>query len=203
MPSLIQQHRKHVVETRLKKFYSVMNQAIGNINAEYGGFENWYPNYHVDVYQIFEDGKWQIIARPEMVDAAFEKYFAKYLKISSAKKLETGNKLYYLPDGSAFRMSPATNQDFVYFIKDAENCMNKENYMGSCAFYFNFRPGFNDNKNKFKYGKNKGLEPYIYDWDGQKDTLYNGCSNDGIYCAKLIQYNGWKIPDDYPKKYKF
>ncbi len=206
MPSLIQNHRKHVVETQLKKFYSMMNQAIMSVNAEYGGIENWYPNYLVDVYQIFENGEWVTINRPELVDAAFEKYIAKYLKITDTKKTEYGNKVYYLSDGSALRMGPATNQDFVFYTQDYEKCLKKENPTGSCEFYFTFRPT-SDWMNRFAHSKNKLFEPYIYNWDGQKSSLYNndtnGCNNGGVYCTKLIQYNGWKIPDDYPKKYKF
>lgn len=41
MPSLIQNYRKHVVETRLAKVYSVMNQAIKMTSAEYGEPTVW------------------------------------------------------------------------------------------------------------------------------------------------------------------
>ena len=41
IPTLMANHRKHVVETKLAKIYSVMNQAITMTNAEYGEASNW------------------------------------------------------------------------------------------------------------------------------------------------------------------
>ena len=41
IPTLMANHRKKVVETKLEKIYSVMNQAINLTNAEYGDVTNW------------------------------------------------------------------------------------------------------------------------------------------------------------------
>ena len=49
------------------------------------------------------------------------------------------------------------------------------------------------------------LDPYILNWDGRRESLFTdgtwgcrkGCTN-CAYCTKLIQLNGWEIPDDYP-----
>ena len=41
IPVLVQNHRKHVVETKLKKVYSLVNQAIKMSEAEYGDIEYW------------------------------------------------------------------------------------------------------------------------------------------------------------------
>lgn len=30
------------------------------------------------------------------------------------------------------------------------------------------------------------------------NTIYGCAKGRGVYCTKLIQLNGWKIPDDYP-----
>ncbi len=49
------------------------------------------------------------------------------------------------------------------------------------------------------------VEPYSYTWNGSKSDLYNnsnyGCKNGKKgkwFCGKIIQDNGWTIPDDYP-----
>ena len=54
---------------------------------------------------------------------------------------------------------------------------------------------------------NKGLEPYLYDWDGSEAHLKSGatysCANSGYYCTAMIKNNGWKIPKDYPLKLQY
>ena len=42
MPSLIANHNKRVVETRLQKFYSSMNQAIKMAELDYGERDVWW-----------------------------------------------------------------------------------------------------------------------------------------------------------------
>ena len=42
MPVLIQNHRNTVVETRLKKFYSAINQAVTMAENDYGEKNYWY-----------------------------------------------------------------------------------------------------------------------------------------------------------------
>ena len=41
MPALIQNHKKQIVETSLKKFYSVVNQAVQMSELENGPSQNW------------------------------------------------------------------------------------------------------------------------------------------------------------------
>ena len=66
----------------------------------------------------------------------------------------------------------------------------------------------NPNRPDWKYHVNKGVEPYKYNWDGTANNLYNdhlhGCkTGNGAFCTALIQYNGWKIPKDYPYKVSY
>ena len=57
------------------------------------------------------------------------------------------------------------------------------------------------------YGK--GLEPYMYAWDGKKESLRtdptSGCNEkaSGFFCTTLIRENGWKIPSNYPLKIQY
>ena len=41
MPALIANHRKTVVETRLAKFYSTMNQAVIRAEVDFGDKKDW------------------------------------------------------------------------------------------------------------------------------------------------------------------
>jgi hypothetical protein len=51
----------------------------------------------------------------------------------------------------------------------------------------------------------KGLEPYKEGLAANftRETLVNNCQNSNTrnFCTALIQYEGWKIPDDYPIKF--
>ena len=70
----------------------------------------------------------------------------------------------------------------------------------------NVATALGDSVNNYKYFINKGFEPYKWNWDGTKESLYADCgpgTQYSRYCAALIQNNGWKIPDDYPFKVSY
>lgn len=216
-PTLMQNYKKHVVETRLAKFYTTINQAIQmsetvNGDKRYwdtlgGGFEtdeNGDPDY----------------TKPQAL-AWFEKYLKPYLKYSKIDVFNNNNingfVLVYFEDGSLLRFSGASwnfypNPKNLNYATDDEGItvLDKSN-SGIEFFTFDFIP--NCTKDSCKYHQNKGVEPYTNKWDG---TIYDqnglkthsafGCmqempTNARVYCAKLIQLNGWKIPKDYPLKF--
>jgi len=198
IPTLIQNYRNHVAETRLKKFYSTFNQAIQRSVVENGDFENW---------DYFMDSD----AKAEKVDANFQKYLAPYIKIIDKKIVTDASGyetiVYYLPDGSAFSYMAHENREINYYISNPEKCakLTLDEQRGTCMFRFEFYP---INKSEaWKYLYKKGLEPYKCDWNGNITSLYKGsgysCSINGNYCTAIIQLNNWKIPKDYPRKIKF
>lgn len=207
MPALIQNYRNQVVETRLKKFYSTMNQAIAMSIKDNGDVETW--TYFNDD-QKDEDGNY--INRVDDNDRSFNNYLAQYLKIIDKKDIVDGysgqkRKLYFFEDGSAFAFVGHENLDITFFPKNAEKCITqKENPLGYCAFMFEFYP-ISDERH-WKYLHEKGVEPFLFNWDGTVDMLYSdvgyGCKAAyPAYCTAIIQRNGWKIPKDYPKRIAF
>lgn len=42
LPTLIAKHRKNLIETRLKNFYTTINQAIKMAEADYGDKKDWF-----------------------------------------------------------------------------------------------------------------------------------------------------------------
>lgn len=84
--------------------------------------------------------------------------------------------------------------------KAIDNPKNGINY-----FSFRFSPTIESSSNKYHY--NKGFEPYSWRWDGTREGLFQESGNYGcsqtlkVYCAKLIQFDGWQIKDDYPCKF--
>ena len=199
MPALIANHRKNVVETRLKHFYSTINQAITLSEVEHGDKNSWQPKDTEDF--------WNNYIRP----------YIKYLK---AENSDSGQyKVVYLPNGSLFAVD-------VYSSKNSDGSISYQSYGGGHFIFYpeaknyksesfspfgskNFRFAFwpNEVSGTFKYHKNKGVEPYLANWNGDEDTLYTnatyGCNKtgNGSWCTAVIMRNGWKIPDDYPLRY--
>lgn len=206
MPVLVSNYRKNVVETRLKKFYSSMNQAIKMAEAEYGDVNQW--DEWKTLYETDDEGNNKVITNTEYFNKYFEPYIA-YLKVVH----KNGLTIIYFPDGS---LTTLRNNGISFYpnakdysIKEEESgeIRGDQSHNGTKVFSFFFNPTENTTANKYHY--NKGIEPYKYYWDGTEEMLRNnntiGCkqevSNSRAYCTALIQMNGWKIPKDYPLRF--
>ena len=196
IPNLVQSYKKKVVETRLARFYSMMCQAIQMSEIDNGPVENWDMGIH-GVYNS-----------DEKLYAWFNKYLKNYLKfnkIESDIQVNVDDKIYhflliYLADGAVLAFHPNTLYDVSLFIDYKSGKVRKR---GINSFLFNIkRPGDSD-----LYFKGLKFSPYVAGWDGTKEGLLHtvngyGCGEySNNYCTKLIQMNGWKIPDDYPFKF--
>ena len=122
IPMLIQDYRNNVAETRLKKFYSTMNQAIAMSIKDNDDVETW--TYFNDD-QKDEDGN--TINRTDDNDKSFNNYLAPYLKIIDKKDVTdfSGQRrmLYFFEDGSAFAFAGHENRDITFFPKNEEKCI--------------------------------------------------------------------------------
>ena len=203
LPALIANHRRSVVETRLAKFYSIINQAIIASEIENGDKIYWDQLSSDNGQAIDDEGK-------PVAMAWYNKYLAKYidtLKVEEDNNYEGKIKVYFkdgslvLISGSSWIFYPKAH-DYEKLVNSNDQTDRKREDAGIKYFTFLFYP-WNKN-NKYHYGK--GLEPYLTKWDGTEETLRNhnsyGCkesvSNERAYCTALIQMNGWKIPKDYP-----
>ena len=197
MPALIANQRKTEVETKLKKIYSVMNQAISMSVAEYGDVETWAAdcgNSGSTTCNTDEAIEW------------FNTYIGKHLEITSIEKKEDGKGfLVYLKDGSILGIQNYI-YDMSYFIdKRATLSGDARTKSGRNKFAFRFNPTLSTGQvaEQNKYTLKPTFEPFTWSWDGTEEDLYNnsiyGCkTGNGGYCTKLIQNNGWTIPKDYP-----
>ena len=190
MPVLIQKHKNQVTEARLKKFYSVINQAIIMSEAVNGERIYW-----ADFYT----GK---VVNATTVESWFNIYLKPYMNIVKTDKNTVGGGTagnvfsVYFPDGSILRQSYGNGYaDWVFYPKGGKDCNEKERTtgeLGKCAFLFYYNPNSSD-KNHTK----KGFEPFKYRWDGDPDKLKQACYtsssviasgiNPGAYCTALIQ----------------
>ena len=197
LPALIDNHNKSVVEARLEKFYSSMNQAIRMAELDYGPREYWFENNSDRTLQE----EW------------CKKYIIPYMNVI---KYGTGvfeNRFFiYFSDGSAVAMGYANGRDWLFFPGDPEKCTKSGNYtlkdfIGLCAFAFYYNPTQKTDSSGFNQWN---FEPYMSSWDGKESSLKNhstyGCNENSTwpaYCTRWIQFNGWKIPKDYPFKVKY
>ena len=132
-----------------------------------------------------------------------EKYLFPYMRYVYAKKYTSSvsGETYVvvgMVDGSlAYFQIDGNGQDVIFYPK------GKFEQGPRTKFVFQF------SKRKYDRSEAKNsinfVEPYIYNWNGKRESLFTdgtwgcrkGCTNCG-YCTKLIQLNGWEIPDDYP-----
>ncbi|MCD7879196.1 MAG: type II secretion system GspH family protein [Candidatus Gastranaerophilales bacterium] len=204
VPVIYNNYQKRVIETRLLKFYSTFNQAIKMAEVKYGDKKRWYSSNSGSTTLYDEDGN--AIDGSNAIDNWFQKYLASGFIITKKELNSNGSVKYYLNDGSAFDFLTGNDMrsDDIHFYPGGNKCQNPAKSYGVCVFAFNFKP--NSTSSKWKYLYNKGMEPYMFDWDGTRENLINdssyGCnvtgSGNGLYCTALIQLNGWQIPDDYP-----
>ncbi len=218
LPALIQKNNNRVVETRLQKFYSTINQAIQRAEVDYGDKKYWYQ----DTNHIDTDKDGNPVKGSSTVEKWWNKYMAPYIKTVDIKYDEHGRPIFMFADGSALKATQFDSmRDWIFYTGDPEKCIEKygtaDNSIGKCSFAFIFMPGgdgaskYANTSEAWRHHRNKGFEPYKYYWDGTKDGLINGGSYPGTgcndsktaYCTALIQYNGWKIPDDYPFKVSY
>ena len=189
LPTLINNYKKTGVTTQLKKFFSMMNQAILEEEAASGSMEYWMP-----------DCGWQ--------PKCFENWYLEHLDkhIKSYQKKASSNDINYnviFADGSGFNAYVAgSNQIYFFYCTNFKYCnTEKERYDGVQSFLFTICKY----KNKYQLVasdcnyQNKTREELL-------DLCLKGNSdNADIYsqgrrhaCTRLIQYDGWEIKDDYP-----
>lgn len=210
LPALIQKNNNKVVETRLMKFYSTINQAVRLAEVDYGDKKYWYAD--LTGAEIDKDGK--PVPGSSETEKWFNKYFAPYIKIIKTELLSDGSLIVYFPDGSALRVVDHTTRDWLFYPGKAQKCIDNGNKLGTCVFSFNFYPTgpYNETESwKWVYHINRGFEPWKFRWDGTREHLEDLCytnkkegsASGRNYCTALIQLNNWKIPDDYPYKVSY
>lgn len=202
LPTLIQNHNKQVVETRLKRFYSSINQAIQLAELDYGQREDWFNYSNVDT-----DKNGNAISGKSSQTKWVKKYLVPYMKVVKIEEVDNLPIIYFADGSSLATTHWATLNDWAFF---PGKCVKERTYAniaihcGKCAFFFNYHPIKDSDKNWNNIGKS--FEPYKYGWDGTLEQLEDSCfiSNNGCCkCAALIQYHGWKIPKNYKIKVNY
>ena len=197
MPTLIQGHKKQVTETKLKKFYSVVNQAILLESAEQGDPNDWSPSCSSNDQRCLVDW-WNTHIQSHI----------KTIKNSPTNGSRFDVNWIIYTDGTA--MMPFINGDAIHisFCINTEHCDAKNitesngstwhqvPFDGKYSFLFTYYPETGKMLSDYQSYHELTTAQLV---DECKKTE-NGTKNAGG-CTTLIMRNGWNIPKDYPIRF--
>jgi prepilin-type N-terminal cleavage/methylation domain-containing protein len=180
LPSVIQNHQKQVTVNKLKAFNSTMSQAFQIAEKDYGTTSGW-------------DGINENNITGEVTYNWLSKYLLPYIQYTEAYYDE---KYAYvgLKNGMGFTAKGYN----VFLCFNFDKCKKvPEEWNSRDRFIFRM------------VNNNIPIQPYTSVWDGTRENLIDGNSsghgctkgcarNKCGFCAKLIQYDGWQIKEDYP-----
>ena len=128
MPALIQKHKKQEASARLKKFYSMMSQAVMQSEIDNGKIDTW------DKTPLEYDENKVGLPNSDDTSVFFKKYLAQYIKYLSADKIEDGSGRFRvtLRDGSVMYLINGSCTDIAYDV----NGDRQPNITGIDEFYF-------------------------------------------------------------------
>ena len=210
IPGLNQAYKNQAAATKLRKFHSMMNQAIRMAENDYGDKKDWLDAHQGCDYIRPEFVKYDVednpVAGDTQTEKFFNKFFAPYLKISHVKHLSNGSFVVYFPDGSALSPGPdyptTKCYNWMYFPENPDRCGYTKNTFedkqgGKCRFSFTLRLGLRENQQPF------GFQPFYYGNElPSRAKLRSDCTNYGTSCTALIKYDGWRVAPDYPRNRK-
>ena len=204
IPTVITNYKKSQIEARLKKLYTVMNQAVLLSKAH----DTWTePSYEAMNPTDSENGiiQWlQSALIPYLNGAEFP---AKYthpdsnmdgrIKLRFADgtlcSMSAWRQLHTWCDINGTKGPNKKGVDIFYFFLDYNPATKAGANLG--YFYPAGYAGWFDEDGEYKDG-------YVY---GDRDKMLQQCKRDESNentntssCALLIMYDGWQIKDDYP-----
>ena len=183
MPTLIQNHTKHVVETRLKKSYSTLSQAVKLSEVDNDSLSN-IEGVH---YELDDDGNYDTDKNLEWMDAYVTKYIMPYVKyVKKIKGTHIKEDNYY----------GKNSLDATITLYLADGTSMSFHRGGAVDVFIDI----NGEKNPNEFGKD--VFTFLI-----KDRITAFCSSTcdkkPATCACSIYQNNWKIPDDYPYAVKY
>ena len=182
MPSLMQNYKRQQATARIKKFVSVINQALISAENDLGPREDW------------------VIGEMDNSDSAYNflnTYIKPYIKSADIEKRTLfGRNMATLRfvDGSQMSIKIGACYDIYYDINGEKG----PNEKGKDIFVFILckNGGCNSNSNQVRgmYCQPNG-EPFP-----THEQLIDNCKdrNRGSYCTILLEQNGYEFPKDYP-----
>ena len=186
IPGLMTKYRHHVMETKLAKFDSIINQAVRMSIAENG--------------DIFYEPPRDKDTNATYLKEWFDENLLRYMKADYEGDV-IGNQYYKvnLLDGSGFVAYMTAGGEVIHFfycINSSDKACKPESYDGKNTFVFNYS---SSDKAVVPYGSSiTDINTLKYSTSVNATGCYNKNHTYHHYCAQLIKLNGWKTPKDYP-----
>lgn len=194
LPSLVGKYQKKDTVAKLKKVYSVLQQATISAKETYGEVDSW------DFSDSYEFG---------------QKYFKPYLKVIVDEKDKTHEwsdltghtttseaPTLILTDGTYIfiKLNTYSGYDARYHILVDLNGEQKPNKLGRDLFAFTYYQNALRTYNQYdNLSFLKRVNLILQGTSGQcNKNAQGGVFGVGSYCSTLIEYDGWEIKDDYP-----
>lgn len=182
LPAIITKYKRKSAETKLAKFYSVMNQGIQMSIAEHGEIQ-------------YDTSKRANANNAEYIENWYKENLTKYIKTIHYEGADK-NPMYFTAafiDGTGFNSYMSGGDGYwdtpmwIFYCLNYKKCING-NYDGENQFLFKYNPQ-----------KRMIVPDYSERTVSQmKSSCYNHNPANRHGCSALIEANGWKIPDDYP-----
>ena len=199
VPTLISNYREQTAMTKLKKFYTTMAQVQ---------LRSIVDNGDVDTWDWVNDGD---ESNNEIVLNWYNKYFGQYLndakvidkKVLKDDELVDDGIVVQLADGTVFSIA-AFSGGYLHFryFTNFKTLQNNTSIYGKDKFMFGFAAQ-NSSHPCLKRFNGYGCDQSE---NVLKNSGFGGCyvknpTHGNVFCATLLQRNGWRIPKDYSFKF--
>jgi prepilin-type N-terminal cleavage/methylation domain-containing protein len=177
IPGLVASYQKKVTETKIKKFYSLIQQAVKMKEVEDGALTEFTGTLAAGAQVYFDDN------------------FKPYLQTMNVTQVAPYGVLAGFPDGSAMFIFKSTGMGILYGtdynkLKAAIGANNSTQMYqtvpdGKSIFYFDLQ-----------------ANPGTVAGKTRAELIASYCNaTDRRACAAILQMDGWEFKDDYPIKF--
>ena len=201
LPTLITEHQKDETVTKLKRAYTLLNQAIIMAQIKHGDMEIWQDwdspekivnNYLAPEFKI--DKTYPPGEYAENMCYNGKKFYGKtqynwLTGVWISSPIHPGTASFKTADGICIGFYSTSIKNAAFFI-DINGSDKGPNVAGKDLFFFILA--------------DKTVKPYGYDWlDISINSVRpHACRAEGLSggytCAAKIMRDGWQIKDDYP-----
>ena len=197
LPTVMSNYKKKVVATKMKKFYTTMNQAVKLSSVENGDADYWSV-----------EGE-NLNLNPDATLDWYDKYLKKHFHGAEVEKINDGIVV-QLNDGSGFAIYNPGATSFTAHVIYYINYKSLKKWLESNdnRVYGNSLDGKNTFLFMINYNRFSAYFAYWGDFAKNRNELIHaqggtyGCADRfRFYCAALIENDGWEIKDDYPVKF--
>jgi len=190
IPTLISNYKKQATETKIKRFYSMMTQAIRLSEVDNGNALTW----NKPDMAFNEDGSLDLAGQKNNALSYWNKYYAPYIKVANIDDVSLDSQLIIsLVDGSQIFFNNGDCAHFAYF----PNGYDENSVAGISHFEFlQCNSTYNYYTNRSFGCRADGIPVPT-----TREEALAACTASGKYCTCLLEFDNWKFKEDYPYKF--